>query len=147
MPSHVNETTDPVDNLGGMLSVVLVAALVLAINFAPVPNEGALALGLAAIALAAADRVPHPPAPRTNPLYDLDIAARRVFWVAACAGIIVFGTLMGAMFVGQQFLQNVLGYSTLEAGLVDPAGGRLAWCWSRRARRSSSRRAARGSRC
>ncbi len=23
---------------------------------------------------------------------------------------------MGAMFVGQQFLQNVLGYSTLEAG-------------------------------
>jgi DHA2 family multidrug resistance protein-like MFS transporter len=37
--------------------------------------------------------------------------------VAACAGIIVFGSLMGAMFVGQQFLQNVLGYSSLEAGL------------------------------
>jgi len=36
--------------------------------------------------------------------------------VAAVAGIIVFGTLMGAMFVGQQFLQNVLGYSTLSAG-------------------------------
>ena len=50
------------------------------------------------------------------PLYDLDIAARRVFWVAACAGIIVFGSLMGAMFIGQQFLQNVLGYSTLQAG-------------------------------
>jgi hypothetical protein len=30
----------------------------------------------------------------------------------------VFGSLMGAMFVGQQFLQNVLGYSTLEAGLA-----------------------------
>jgi MFS transporter, DHA2 family, multidrug resistance protein len=30
--------------------------------------------------------------------------------------VIVFGTLMGAMFIGQQFLQNVLGYSTLEAG-------------------------------
>src|SRR5512132_2625834 len=29
VPSHVNETTDPVDNLGGILSVVLVAALVL----------------------------------------------------------------------------------------------------------------------
>jgi Na+/melibiose symporter-like transporter len=39
-----------------------------------------------------------------------------VFWVAACAGIIVFGSLMGAAFVSQQFLQNVLGYSTLEAG-------------------------------
>ena len=39
------------------------AALVLAINFAPVPNEGALALGLGAIALAAARRLRAPPAP------------------------------------------------------------------------------------
>ena len=44
------------------------------------------------------------------------IAGRRTFWVAACAGLIVFGTLMGAMFIGQQYLQNVLGYSTVEAG-------------------------------
>ncbi|HVW46699.1 MAG TPA: MFS transporter, partial [Solirubrobacterales bacterium] len=34
------------------------------------------------------------------------------------AGIIVFGSLMGAMFIGQQFVQNVLGYSTLQAGLA-----------------------------
>ena len=47
VPAHVNETTEPVDNLGGILSVVLVAALILAINFAPVPNKGTLALGLA----------------------------------------------------------------------------------------------------
>jgi hypothetical protein len=53
-----------------------------------------------------------------NPLYDLHVAGRRVFWVAACAGIIVFGALMGAMFVGQQYLQNVLGYSTFDAGLA-----------------------------
>ena len=51
-----------------------------------------------------------------NPLYDLKIASRRVFWVAACAGIIVFGSLMGAMFIGQQYLQNVLAYTTLQAG-------------------------------
>ena len=50
------------------------------------------------------------------PLYDLVVAARRLFWVAALGGIIVFGLLMGAMFIGQQFLQNVLGYDTLEAG-------------------------------
>ena len=29
VPAHVNETTEPVDNLGGMLSIALVAALVL----------------------------------------------------------------------------------------------------------------------
>ena len=51
-----------------------------------------------------------------NPLYDLHIAGRRVFWVAAFAGIIVFGSLMAAVFIGQQYLQNVLGYSTLSAG-------------------------------
>jgi len=117
VPSHVNETSDPVDNLGGILSIVLVAALILAINFAPVPNKGALAAGLGAIALAAAGAFYIRQRRARNPLYDLDVAARRVFWVAACAGIIVFGSLMGAMFIGQQFLQNVLGYSTLDAGL------------------------------
>jgi MFS transporter, DHA2 family, multidrug resistance protein len=116
VPSHVNETTDPVDNLGGVLSVVLVGALVLAINFAPVPNRGALALGLGAVALAALAAFYIRQRRARNPLYDLDVAARRTFWVAACAGVIVFGSLMGASFVSQQYLQNVLGYSTLEAG-------------------------------
>ena len=116
VPGHVNETSDPVDNLGGILSVLLVGALILSINFAPVPNEGALVLGLAVIALAAGVAFYLRQRRAQNPLYDLDIAARRIFWVAACAGIIVFGALMGAAFVSQQYLQNVLDYSTLEAG-------------------------------
>jgi MFS family permease len=116
VPAHVNETTDPVDNLGGIVSVVLVAALILAINFAPVPNAGTLALGLGLIALGALVVFYIRQRRAANPLYDLRVAARPTFWVAACAGIIVFGSLMGAMFIGQQFLQNVLGYSTLDAG-------------------------------
>jgi DHA2 family multidrug resistance protein-like MFS transporter len=116
VPAHVNETSDPVDNLGGILSVVLVAALVLGINFAPVPDKGALVASLAIVALAAAAAFVIRQRRAKPPLYDLHVASRRVFWVAACAGIIVFGSLMGAMFVGQQFLQNVLGYSTLGAG-------------------------------
>jgi len=116
VPSHVNETTDPVDNLGGILSVVLVGALILGINFAPVPNEGALVAGLAVVALAALGAFYLRQRRAPNPLYDLNVAGRRVFWVAACAGIIVFGSLMAAAFVSQQYLQNVNGYSTLEAG-------------------------------
>jgi DHA2 family multidrug resistance protein-like MFS transporter len=116
VPSHVNETTDPVDNLGGVLSVVLVGTLILSINFAPVPNKGTLALGLAAIAVAAAIAFVIRQRRAKNPLYDLHVAGRRIFWVAACAGIIVFGSLMGSAFVSQQYLQNVNGYSTLEAG-------------------------------
>jgi EmrB/QacA subfamily drug resistance transporter len=116
VPAHVNEATDPVDNLGGVVSVVLVAALILAINFAAVPDKGTLTLGLLALALVALVAFFIRQRRARNPLYDLEVAGRRTFWVAACAGIIVFGSLMGAAFVSQQYLQNVLGYSTLSAG-------------------------------
>jgi len=118
IPSHVNEASDPVDNLGGLLSIVMVAALVLAINFAPVPGKGTVALGLAAVAVAAVIGFYIRQRKARFPLFDLVIASRRTFWVAALAGIIVFGSLMGAMFVGQQFLQNVLEYSTIDSGLA-----------------------------
>jgi MFS transporter, DHA2 family, multidrug resistance protein len=116
VPSHVNEGTEPVDNLGGILSVIVVAALILSINFAPVPNKGELSLVLAGVFVVALIAFVLRQRQAPNPLYDLHVAARRTFWVAACAGIIVFGSLMAALFVSQQYLQNVRGYSTLEAG-------------------------------
>ncbi|WKV76573.1 MFS transporter (plasmid) [Streptomyces sp. PCS3-D2] len=116
IPAHANESAEPVDHLGGVLSVLLVAGLVLAINFAAVPGQGALAGGLAVIALAAAAVFFRRQRRAPNPLYDLRIAARRTFWVAACAGIIVYGAMMGSAFISQQYLQNVLGYDPVEAG-------------------------------
>jgi hypothetical protein len=118
VPSHVNETTEPVDHLGGVISIVLVGALILGINFAAVPNETALIVGLFAVTAAALVAFVIRQRRAANPLYDLHTAARPTFWVAALAGIIVFGSLMGAMFIGQQFLQNVLDYSTVDAGLA-----------------------------
>jgi EmrB/QacA subfamily drug resistance transporter len=118
VPAHVNETTEPVDHLGGMLSILLVAALVLAINLAPEPGKGTTAVILGIVAIAAIGAFVLRQRRVANPLYDLRIAARPTFWVAALAGIIVFGSLMGAMFIGQQFVQNVLGYSTFQAGLA-----------------------------
>ncbi len=116
VPAHVNETTDRVDHIGGIISIGFVAMMVLAINFAPEEGKGQAAIVFGIVAVAAGlvfiwrqKRAP-------NPLYDLEIAARRTFWVAALSGIIVFGSLMGAMFIGQQFVQNVLGYTTLGAG-------------------------------
>jgi EmrB/QacA subfamily drug resistance transporter len=118
VPAHVNEATEPVDNLGGVLSALLIGALILSINFAPVPNMGTLVVGLAVVAIAAGIGFVIRQRRAANPLYDLVVASRRIFWVAACAGIIVFGSLMGAMFIGQQYIQNVLGYDTLQAGLA-----------------------------
>jgi DHA2 family multidrug resistance protein-like MFS transporter len=118
VPSHVNESSEPVDHLGGVLSIFLVGALILGINFAAVPNETTLILSLFIVAAAALGAFFIRQRRARNPLYDLHVAARPTFWVAACAGLIVFGSLMGAMFIGQQFLQNVLGYSTVDAGLA-----------------------------
>jgi EmrB/QacA subfamily drug resistance transporter len=118
VPAHVNEGTEPVDNLGGVLSVVLVGAVILAINFAVVPNYGAFVATLVLITIVAGVAFVVRQLRAANPLYDLRVARRQTFWVAAVAGIIVFGSLMGAMFIGQQFLQNVLGYDTFHSGLA-----------------------------
>jgi MFS family permease len=116
VPGHANETTDPVDNSGGLLSAILVAAVVLAINFVPVPGAEVAVAVSTVVAIAAGVAFTIRQRRARFPLYDLHIAGRRLFWVAAVAGIIVFGSLMAAMFVGQQYLQNVLGYDTLSAG-------------------------------
>ena len=81
-----------------------------------VPSSGEIIAIMAGITIVAGAAFVLRQRRAANPLYDLDIAGRRIFWVAACAGIIVFGSLMGSMFIGQQFLQDVLGYDTLDAG-------------------------------
>ena len=116
VPSHVNEQTEPVDNAGGVLSIFFVGALILGINFAPVSGEQKLAFGLIGIAIVIGGLFIWRQRRAKNPLYDLKIAGRPTFWVAAAAGIIVFGSLMGIAFVSQQYLQNVLGYDTVAAG-------------------------------
>ncbi|MFC9817469.1 MFS transporter [Streptomyces virginiae] len=116
VPAHANESAEPVDNLGGVLSVLLIAGLVLAINFAVVPGQGALVVGLVVITLVAGAAFFWRQRRAANPLYDLHIAGRRTFWVAACAGIIVYGSMMGSAFISQQYLQNVLEYNPVEAG-------------------------------
>ena len=116
IPAHVNETTEPVDHQGGWLSMVLIAGLVLAINFVAVPGGWSVGLVFAVVALVAGALFVRRQRRAANPLFDLTVARRRLFWVAAVAGMIVFGTLMGTMYIGQQFLQNVLGYDPLESG-------------------------------
>ena len=117
LPAHVGEEREKVDNLGGVLSVIAVAGVVLGINFAPESGMGTQTLICSIVGLAAVGAFVLRQRRVEVPLYDLSIARRRTFWVAAVAGILVFGSLMGAIFIGQQFLQNVLGYSTWTAGL------------------------------
>lgn len=118
IPAHVEETTDPVDHLGGVVSVFMIASFVLGIGTISSGSGLERSLGLIAIALVLVVVFVVRQRRAASPLYDLTYAARTLFWVPAIAGMIVFGALVGAMFVGQQFLQDVLGYSTASAGLA-----------------------------
>ncbi|MGE5378001.1 MAG: MFS transporter, partial [Bacteroidota bacterium] len=117
IPAHVNETTEKVDNLGGILSVILVGAFVLSLNFLPIAQYQAAAMGLLLLSVLVAILFVIRQRRAESPLYDLKIAARPTFWVAAVAGIIIFGSLMGAMFIGQQYMQDVLGFGTVQSAL------------------------------
>jgi MFS family permease len=117
IPAHVNETTEQVDNFGGILSVILVGSFVLAINFITLAQYKTTAFELLAVALIAAVVFIIRQRRAEYPLYDLKLAARPTFWVAAVAGIIIFGSLMGAMFIGQQYMQDVLGLGTIQSAL------------------------------
>jgi MFS family permease len=116
VPGNVNESSEPVDNLGGVLSAVMIGSLVVGLNFITVPNLRELALGLFVVAVIGVVLFVLRQRSAPNPLFDLKVAARRTFWVAALAGIIVFGSLMGIAFINQQYLQNVQGYTSLQAG-------------------------------
>lgn len=118
VPAHVNESKDRVDNIGGILSVLMIGLLVLGISTISSPNSRATSLVMLAVSLVLIGVFVWHERRAANPLYDLHYAGRRLFWVPAIAGMIVFGSLMGSLFVGQQFLQNVLEYDTLSAGLA-----------------------------
>jgi len=117
IPWHAGEESNPVDHLGGILSVVGVGALVLSIQqlnrgLTPSMIIGVvLAIGALSAFILRQSKAPYP-------LISLPLARARTFWVAFLAGAISFGSLIGAMFIGQQFTQNVLQYNTLKAAAV-----------------------------
>lgn len=117
IPVKAGEEDVPVDHLGGVLSVIAVASLIMGIQ--TLPNGLSPSLWIlfgVAIVSGALFFWRQKRAPR--PLVDLDAASVPTFWVAALAGTITFGSLMGALFLGAQFTQNVLGYDSLSAALV-----------------------------
>jgi DHA2 family multidrug resistance protein-like MFS transporter len=117
IPAHVNETTEKVDNFGGILTVILVGSFVLALNFITSAQYKTIAIELLVVAAIATVVFIIRQRRAKYPLYDLKLAARPTFWVAAVAGIIIFGSLMGAMFIGQQYMQDVLGMGTVQSAI------------------------------
>ena len=96
----------------------------------------------ASIAVLAADRASSSGSggPR-NPLYDLHVAARRIFWVAALRRHHRVRLADGRDVHRPAVPAERARLLDARRRRGDPAGRRSSWCSSRRARRSSSRRA------
>lgn len=117
LPWHSQEERFPVDHLGGVLSVIGVGGLILWIEHLDDGWTVSRWINLALVALLLAVFFWRQTRAK-RPLVALPLAKARTFWVAFVAGGITFGSLIGAMFVGQQFMQNVLGYDPFIAAAV-----------------------------
>jgi EmrB/QacA subfamily drug resistance transporter len=103
-----------VDHLGGVLSVVFIGSAVVAIQIAG-QGWSPVLIGVLIAAVVGGVLFFWREARARNPLLSLSLISHRVVWVAWLAGVITFGSLIAAMFIGQQFMQNVLGYTPLAA--------------------------------
>ena len=117
IPNHIPGDKGPVDHLGGVLSIAGVGGLVVLIQtfHQGIDTRWLVILGVTVVS-AVGFFLRQSRAPR--PLVSLPLARATTFWVAFVGGSIAFGSLIGAMFIGQQFTQNVLGYDTLSAAAV-----------------------------
>ncbi len=118
LPRHNGENSNPVDHLGGILTVIFVGSLIYAINQLPQSGFSVLIIAMFVIALLSLVLFIWRERRITRPLMDLSIWKNRVFTGATVAATIGFGSLMGVMYIGQQYLQNVLSYNPLNSGLA-----------------------------
>lgn len=118
LPRHAGESSEPVDHLGGVLSVVFIGPLVLAISLVPDYGFNGTVLELFAVALVGLVLFVLRERRAPSPLFDLKVLGARTFTIALVGGTITWGGLLGATFIGQQYTQNVLGYSPLSAALI-----------------------------
>ena len=118
VPSHVAESDEGVDHLGGVLSAAALGSLVLGVSIVFAPGgtrTGSILLVLAVVFLALFG---WRQVQAAQPLFDLGIARQRLFWLPALGGLLAVGTLGGVIFVSEQFMQSAMGYSPLATGLA-----------------------------
>ena len=118
VPESRDPTEKPLDPLGALLSIASLGTLVYAVIEAPANGWGStttlLLFVLALVLLAAFIRWE---ATRQRPLLDLSLFRKRSFTGAAVAIALVFFSLFASIFFLTQYLQFVLGYDALAAGV------------------------------
>lgn len=117
LPWKCDKDPGAVDHLGGILSMLGVLTFMTAIVLSA---QGIDAMSIAFFYAAIVFLVLFfwRQAAAARPFVYWPLLKARTLWVAFLSSSITFGSLSGAVFIGQQFMQNVLGYTALEAALV-----------------------------
>ena len=140
LPRSAGEDHAPVDHLDGvglMMGVLLLSGVLSSGGTSSHPVLVALAFAAAATILFFAVRRQ---AVGPHPLFDFRVARRPTFWPAATAGSVTVGSMLAAFFVGQQYMQHTLGYTTAMAGLaILPTGLAILVVSPRAAKAQASR--------
>lgn len=116
LPEFKNTTAQAIDYIGGLLSVIWISFLLFAIILYPVDGFGtrvSTSLDIACLALAFFILREFS---TKSPLLDLRVFGNLRFSIAAFTITVVAFAQLGVMFLAQQYVQNVLGYNTLQAG-------------------------------
>jgi EmrB/QacA subfamily drug resistance transporter len=124
---HVPETRDPMasgrfDVAGAVLAALALAGITDALIEAPEHGiaraAAAGAVGVAAgVAFVLLERRRGRPGARTGPMLPLDVFASRQFTAVNVVTFLVYGALVGVLFLLVLELQVVVGFSPLEAGI------------------------------
>jgi EmrB/QacA subfamily drug resistance transporter len=119
VPDSWDKTTPRLDPIGAALSIVSLGALLWAIIEAPShgwTSSGILAgFGVGAVLLVGFFLWE---LKSSSPMLDLHFFQNPRFSAASAAIMLVFLALFGTIFLLTQYLQSVLGYSTLKAGAI-----------------------------
>ncbi len=117
LPEFKNKAAPAIDYIGGIFSALFVSFLLFAIILVPVDKLDAKVTVSLGIALVSLLLFIIRELKTKYPLLDLHVFKNARFSVGAFTITLVAFAQLGVMFLAQQFVQNVLGYSTLEAGL------------------------------
>ena len=118
IPSSKADEESSLDPAGALLSIAGLGALIYAIIEAPVRGWGSagtlVSFAIAAVILAAFTTWE---LRSRDPMLDLRFFRNPRFTAAASSITLIFFTMFGMIFILTQYLQAVLGYSPLEAGV------------------------------
>lgn len=125
-PFLIPESRDPnpgrLDFIGALLSMAMMVPLVYALKEAAVNGPELSHLAVALVGVAAGWLFVRRQRRIKDPLVDVTMFSKPIFTTAILTNLLAVFGLAGVLFFGTQYLQMVLGYSPLQAGLIAVPG-------------------------